>query len=105
VDRKIRYQNLFRVHAEEDRDFDGNIDVWTTYGVSHGKEVVVRIEQATKGSGPPDRIEIYETSTGKSQLSRLEEDRNGDGTVDVISHYANGRLVQREILDPDLAPL
>jgi hypothetical protein len=105
VDRQISYQNLFRVRAEEDRDRDGNMDVWTIYGVSHGKEVVERVEQATKGSGPPDRIETYETSTGKSQLSKLEEDRNGDGTVDVTSHYKNGKLVQREISDPDLAPL
>lgn len=105
VDRQISYQNLFRVRAEEDRDQDGNMDVWTTYGVSHGKEVVERVEQATKGSGPPDRIETYETSTGTSQLSKLEEDRNGDGTVDVTSHYENGKLVQREISDPELAPL
>ncbi len=105
VDRLISYQNLFRVHAEEDRDQDGNMDVWTTYGVSHGKEVVERVEQATKGSGPPDRIETYDTSTGKSQLSKLEEDRDGDGVVDVTSRYENGKLVQREIADPDLAPL
>jgi hypothetical protein len=105
VDRQISYRNLFRVHAEEDRDHDGQMDVWTIYGVSHGKEVVERVEQATKGSGPPDRIETYETDTGKSQLSKLEEDRDGDGTVDVTSHYENGKLVQREILDPDLAPL
>jgi len=105
VDRLISYQNLFRVHAEEDRDLDGNMDVWTSYGVSHGKEVVERVEQATKGSGPPDRIETYDTSTGKSQLSKLEEDRNGDGVMDVISRYENGKLVQREISDPDLAPL
>jgi len=105
VDRLISYQNLFRLRAEEDRDRDGNMDVWTFYGVSHGKEVVERVEQATKGSGPPDRIETYETSTGKSQLSKLEEDRNGDGETDVTSHYENGKLVQREISDPDLAPL
>jgi hypothetical protein len=105
VDRQISYQNLFRVRAEEDRDQDGNMDVWTIYGISHGKEVIERVEQATKGSGPPDRIEIYETSTGKSQLSRLEEDRDGDGKVDVTSRYENGKLVQREILNPDLAPL
>jgi hypothetical protein len=105
VDRLISYQNLFRVRAEEDRDRDGNMDVWTTYGVSRGKEVVERVEQATKGSGPPDRIETYDTSSGKSQLSKLEEDRNGDGEVDVTSRYENGKLVQREISDPDLAPL
>jgi len=105
IDRKITYQNLFRASAEEDRDLDGNMDVWTYYGVAHGKEVVERVEQATKGSGPPDRIETYETSTGKSQLAKLEEDRNGDGTIDVTSRYENGKLVQREISDPDLAPL
>ncbi len=105
IDRQISYQNLFRVRAEEDRDFDGNMDVWTTYGVSHGKEVVERVEQATKGNGPPDRIETYETSSGRSQLSKLEEDRNGDGKVDVTSRYENGKLVQREISDPELAPL
>jgi hypothetical protein len=105
VDRQISYRNLFRVRAEEDRDYDGNMDVWTTYGVSRGKEVVEHVEQASKGSGPPDRIETYETGTGKSQLSKLEEDRDGDGTIDVTSHYKNGKLVQREISDPDLAPL
>jgi len=105
LDRQISYRNLFRVRAEEDRDHDGQMDVWTTYGVSHGKEVIERVEQATKGSGPPDRIETYTTDTGKSQLSKLEEDRDGDGTVDVTSHYENGKLVQREISDPDLAPL
>jgi hypothetical protein len=105
VDRLISYQNLFRVRAEEDRDLDGNMDVWTIYGVSQGKEVVQRVEQATKGSGPPDRIETYEISSGTSELSKLEEDRDGDGEVDVTSRYENGKLVQREISDPDLAPL
>ena len=105
VDRRIRYQNLFRQTAEEDLDRDGQMDVWTTYGVSHGKEVVVKIERASTGSGPPDIIETYDISTGTSLLSKLEEDRNGDGTVDVTSRYDNGKLVQREISDPDLAPL
>ncbi|NIM60898.1 MAG: hypothetical protein GTO30_04370, partial [Acidobacteria bacterium] len=55
--RRIRYANLFRESAEEDVDRDGQMDVWTTYGVSHGKEVVLRIERASKGSGPPDIVE------------------------------------------------
>ncbi len=105
IDRLIRYQNLFRVSAEEDRDHDGNIDVWTFYGVAQGKEVVERVEQATKGSGPPDRIETYDTRAGTSQLAKVEEDQDGDGTMDVTSRYENGKLVQREILNPDLAPL
>jgi len=105
VDRRIRYQNLFRQSAEEDLDRDGQMDVWMTYSVSHGKEVVVRIERASKGSGAPDIVETYDISTGKSMLSKLEEDRDGDGTVDITSRYENGKLVQREISDPDLAPL
>ena len=91
--------------AEEDRDRDGAMDVWTSYGISHGKEVVVLVERASGGSGPPDVVEIYETSTGKSLLLRREEDRDGDGSVDVTSHYEKGKLVQREIANPDLAPL
>jgi hypothetical protein len=105
VDRRIRYQNLFRESAEEDLDRDGQMDLWTTYGVSHGKEVVVRVERASKGSGAPDVVETYDVSTGTSTLAKLEEDRDGDGTVDVTSRYENGKLVQREISDPDLAPL
>jgi hypothetical protein len=105
VDRRIRYQNLFRQSAEEDLDRDGQMDVWTLYGVSHGKEVVVRIERASKGNGAPDVFETYDISTGTSMLEKLEEDRDGNGTVDVTSRYENGKLVQREISDPDLAPL
>jgi hypothetical protein len=105
VDRRIRYRNLFRQTAEEDLDRDGQMDVWTTYGVSHGKEVIVKIERASNGSGVPNVVETYDISTGTSVLSKLEEDRDGDGTVDVTSRYENGKLVQREISDPDLAPL
>jgi hypothetical protein len=105
VDRRISYQNLFRSYAEEDRDLDGSMDNWTTYGVSQGKEVVIRIERASTGSGAPDIFEIYDTSSGKSVLVRREEDRNQDGSIDVISRYKNGKLVQREISNPDLAPL
>lgn len=105
VDRRIFYEKLFRVRAEEDRNLDGQIDVWTSYGVVQGKEVIERVEQSTKGSGPPDRIESYDASSGEPQLAKLEEDRDGNGTMDVISHYKNGKLVQREISDPNLAPL
>jgi hypothetical protein len=105
VDRRIAYQNLFRSYAEEDRDRDGSMDVWTTYGVSQGKEVVVRVERASTGSGAPDSIETYDTSSGTSILVKREEDRDGDGSIDVISRYKNGKLVQREVTNADLAPL
>jgi len=105
VDRRVTYQDLYRVYAEEDRDRDGAMDTWTQYGVSHGNEVVTRVERASKGEGAPDVVEIYETGSGKSVISKREEDRDGDGIVDVTSHYENGKLVQKEIADPSLAPL
>ena len=67
--------------------------------------MVTRIERASDGSGAPDVVETYDTSSGKSVLSKREEDRNGDGSIDVTSYYKNGKLVQREISDPELAPL
>ena len=41
----------------------------------------------------------------RPQLTKREEDKNGDGQVDVTSIYENGKLVRREISDPDLVPL
>ena len=35
-------------------------------------------------------------------LTRREEDTNQDGTPDVISTYANGKLVKKEINDPSV---
>ena len=75
------------VSAEEDRDRDGEMDTWTTYGVAHGEEVVQRIEHASAGHGAPDVIETFDTSSGKSVLAKREEDRNGDGSPDVVSYY------------------
>lgn len=105
VDRRILYENFYRVYAEEDRTHDGAMDTWTRYGVSHGEEVVVRVERASKGSGAPDVVETYDTSSGKSVIAKREEDRDGDGEPDVTSYYENGKLVQRVIADPELAPL
>jgi hypothetical protein len=50
-------------------------------------------------------VETYEVTDGKALLARREEDVNGDGSIDIVSIYENGRLVQRQISDPDLAPL
>jgi hypothetical protein len=38
-------------------------------------------------------------------LAQREEDKNGDGKIDVTSVYENGKLVRREIADPNLTPL
>jgi hypothetical protein len=105
IDRRIRYKNLFRVSSEEDRNRDGGIDTWTTYGIARGEEVVVRIERASKGAGPPDIFETYETTSGRSELTRREEDHNGDGVIDVTSVYENGKLVRKDVKNAEPKPL
>ena len=39
------------------------------------------------------------------RVARLEEDTNRDGSIDMVTHYRDGRLHRREILDASaLAP-
>ena len=105
IDTTITYQDRHRVRVEEDRDREGRTDVWTTYQVVNGSEIVWRIERDTNGNGKPDVFETFQPKDGKPVLAKREEDKNGDGSVDVTSIYENGKLVRREISDPDLVPL
>jgi len=105
IDQLIRYKNLFRVSSEVDSNFDGATDTWTTYGIARGEEVVVRIERASHGAGPPDIFETFDTTSGKSVLAKREEDNDGDGSIDVTSLYEDGKLVQREVTDSEAKPL
>jgi hypothetical protein len=105
VDRVVTYSDLHRESAQEDRSGDGKVDTWTTYQIVDGQDHVARIERDQHGTGQPSLVEIYEVTDGKALLARREEDVNGDGSIDIVSIYENGRLVQRQISDPDLAPL
>jgi hypothetical protein len=105
VDRVVTYSDLHRQSAHEDRNGDGKVDTWTTYQIVDGQDHVARIERDPLGVGQPSLVEIYEVSEGKALLARREEDVNGDGSIDIVSIYEKGRLVQRQISDPDLAPL
>jgi hypothetical protein len=105
VDRVVTYNDLHRESTLEDSSGDGEVDTWTTYQVVDGQDHVARIERDQHGTGQPSLVEIYEVQDGKALLARREEDVNGDGSIDVVSIYENGRLVQRQISDPDLAPL
>jgi hypothetical protein len=105
IDQLIRYKNLFRTISEIDQDRDGATDTWTTYGISRGEEVVVRIERSSRGAGPADIFETFDTSSGKSVLAKREEDQDGDGDIDVISVYEDGKLVQREVTNSEAQPL
>ncbi|MBW2275236.1 MAG: hypothetical protein JRG96_18370, partial [Deltaproteobacteria bacterium] len=105
IDLVITYERRNRLRAEEDHDRDGRTDSWTLYSVVDGVELVTRIERDKQGRGFADTFEIFEARAGKSILARREEDLNGDGKVDVVSIYRNGKLIRREISDPDLVPL
>jgi len=105
IDLVIIYEDRQRVRAEEDHDRDGRTDSWTIYAVVDGVELVTRIEIDKQGRGFADTFEIFEPRAGKAILSRREEDVNGDGQVDVVSIYRKGKLVRREISNPDLVPL
>ena len=70
--------------------------------VGYEVELVSRIERDERGRGYPDTFETYEPKGGKALLKQRDVDLNGDGEMDIISVYRNGKLVRREIADPDL---
>jgi hypothetical protein len=106
MDLVVTYRDRNRVMTEEDSDRDGRMDSWTSYSVVEGKEVVSRIERDTNADGNRDVFETYKaTSRGQPELAKREEDKDGDGKADVTSIYENGRLIRREISDPNLVPL
>lgn len=72
------------IHQEEDRDYDGRIDVWTNF-------VDGRIAQEdfdTNHDGKADQWKFYVNGN----LQRVRRDRNFDGKPDVWEMYTKGRL-------------
>jgi hypothetical protein len=62
-----------------------------------------RTERDTNGDGKTNVWEFYEgKEPEKIVLVRKEEDLNADGQVDVTSFYKKGKLVRKEVNDPDL---
>ena len=102
VDRTIRYKDRRRILAEEDLDHNGTTDTWTQFGLFNDDEIVTRIERDQLGSGKANTFEIYQQAGGKTFLVRREEDRDGDGNIDITSIYENGKLVRKEVTNPDL---
>jgi hypothetical protein len=81
------------------------MDLWTRYSTQNGSEEVTQIEHDRAGRGFADTFEYFQTQGGKTLLVRRERDINGDGQVDVVSFYAEGRLVRRQIAEAGLAPM
>ncbi|MDD5308334.1 MAG: WD40 repeat domain-containing protein [Deltaproteobacteria bacterium] len=71
---------------ECDLDFDGKIDIVSTY--IKGK--VVKQELDTNGDGKIDRVRYLD----KDLPVRLEGDTDGDGKVDYWEYYEGGKLVR-----------
>jgi hypothetical protein len=105
LERAVYYENRRLARAEEDLDRDGAVDTWTHFAAGGDREVVSRVEKDSAKRGKPDTFETYAQQGGKTVLTRREEDKNGDGAVDVVSIYENGKLKERQILDPELLPL
>ena len=100
VDRRVEYTNRRRAVEMEDRDGDGTMDFRTFFDAN---EVPERTEADSDGDGKTDVWEYYEgDQSAHVVLVRKTEDLNSDGDVDVTSFYENGKLIRKEVSDPDL---
>lgn len=77
-----------------DTDFNGRPDVWEQYraGQTSGRQV------DRDDDGMRDAFFYYQGDL----LVMDEHDMDGDGTIDVRSYYEDGKLVRREVLNPEL---
>ncbi|NNL66222.1 MAG: hypothetical protein HKP30_08270 [Myxococcales bacterium] len=73
------------VRKEEDRDYDGTIDAWSTF---RGGDLVTR-ELDANGDGARDVFEHY----AQGRMTRREIDRNHDGKRDAFYDYQNDSLL------------
>jgi hypothetical protein len=78
------------VRSEQDLDYDGSLDAWTTY---QGGEAAVRILD-TSGDGRPDVWERYQDG----RMSERVLDRDADGVRDTFYYY-EGELLARRSTD------
>jgi len=74
------------VRKEEDRDYDGRIDAWSTFQ----KGLLATRELDLDGDGAPDVFELY----GGARMTSREIDRNQDGKRDAFYRYQNDSLIE-----------
>jgi len=53
----------------------------------------------TNGDGQYDRVDFFDLA---GRVVRSDEDLDRDGAIDVSTYYRAGRIVRREILNPDV---
>jgi hypothetical protein len=79
---------------EIDRDFDGHAERVLRYVVGR----LTAEESDTDGDGRVDRIETF-NELGDVEV--LDEDVDGDGRFDIRTRFRDGKLVRREISNPE----
>ena len=122
-DRWISYRGSARSEIFEDGNGSGLPDLRLAF--AEGGTPLVRVEFDPDGDGDPERVFLYREgelraeksdTDGDGVLDRFdqldaqgrvdlrEEDIDGDGEIDIRSVYRGGKLVRREISDPDQLP-
>lgn len=120
-DRWIAYENGWRRDLWEDRTANGRPDVHVRYAAAGGP--VERIEVDDDDDASPERVfhynegaltseardtdgddllDRFEIFDGQGRVVSRDEDLNADGKPDIRSRYRDGRLISREIEDPEL---
>ncbi|MGH0034227.1 MAG: hypothetical protein ACQGVK_04285 [Myxococcota bacterium] len=119
-DRWIAYESGTRARVWEDRQGNGRPDLILVF--APGGDPLERLEIDTDGDGQPERIfryadgrlyaedrdtngdgraDLFERFDDSGALTLREQDMNGDGNVDVRTAYSAGRMVRREIVNPE----
>ncbi len=75
------------LRKENDENYDGTMDTWTTYDAG----LVAEIVRDANGDGKPDEWERYGRD---GRMETREVDRDGDGTRDAFYSYEGGSLVE-----------
>ncbi|MCZ6464184.1 MAG: hypothetical protein O7A09_07575 [Proteobacteria bacterium] len=120
-DRWVAYAAGARREVWEDRRGSGVPDLHLIF--AEGGDPLERLEVDSNGDGRPDRafhyvdgrlvsedrdttgngrFDLFERFDPSGALTLREEDRNGDGSVDLRTAYRSGRIVRREIMNPEV---
>ncbi len=79
---------------ELDAGLDGRPD--RVYEYERGR--LVRAARDTNDDGIPDRFDTFDAD---GRVALREEDLTGDGQIDIRTTFVEGRLVKRELMDPE----
>jgi len=80
---------------EVDQDADQRAERVFEYGGG-------RLTSEARDTDGDDVLDRFERFGPDGRVELREEDLDGDGEIDVRSHYTDGRLSRKEILDPEL---